>query len=77
MKWKPPQLNSIDFSVGQPILNVLEEGDRLFPLMTSDNAVFDFLAPGKDEDIKTGQVLECVRDPNSSDGCHILVNYLN
>jgi hypothetical protein len=47
MKWKPAELNSIDFKVGEPHENVIMQGDQVYPLKTVDDKIFDFLLAEK------------------------------
>jgi hypothetical protein len=52
MKWKPFELNSIDFCIGEVIEDVLQKGDRVFPLMTVEGTVFDFLVAEKGMEVE-------------------------
>ena len=59
-KWKPPELNTIDFLVGKEVCT------NIFALHSmidaKDSVVFDFLVLEKTMEVKKGQVLECAWD---------------
>ena len=76
LKWKPLELNSIDFKIGEPV-----HDPRIFPLYCRQrpaDILFDFIVADPDHQlkIKPGMVLECYWDVNWHNELMQKVNFL-
>lgn len=72
LKWKPVELNSIDFKLHKTL------HPNVYQLLTSDDVLFSFLVVESDpsEYLTGNSVVECVYSQPKSDSLQMKLNYL-